>query len=282
MSIRAVLGTFDGVHLGHRALFARARELSDADGLAVAAIVICRGEELITGLSEREALLRAAGADEVYFVPLERVRGLSGEEFVHHLQTELGARAAVCGYDFRFGKGRADDAKTLSVMMPTEIVPAVTVDGVKVSSTAIREALKDGRIEDAALFLGGNFRVGGRVAGGKQLGSKRGFPTANIPYPPEETEMARGVYFTRVHCEDKAYNAISNVGVCPTVEGTDTVIESHLLDFDGLLYGEDITVEFLHYLRGERRFPDIESLYGQIAADTEAAKEYFNNKREEI
>ncbi|MBQ8696216.1 MAG: riboflavin biosynthesis protein RibF [Clostridia bacterium] len=280
MSTRAVLGTFDGVHAGHRALFLRACELSRGDGLTVVAIVICRDGRAITDMYERVAMLRSAGAERVHLLELADVRHMSAADFVDYISREYGVRAAVCGYDFRFGRDRCGSPETLGALLPTEVVPEQRIDGVTVSSTAIREALAQGRMEDAAKLLGRPYRLTGAVTHGKRLGSTRGYPTANIPYPDGRAQLARGVYFTRVILGERSFNAVSNLGVCPTVQGEDTVVENHLLDFDGSLYGEQITVEFLHYLRGEERFPDVDALYGRIAADTELAREYFN-KREE-
>lgn len=275
MKTRAVLGTFDGVHIGHRALFARAKELSRIDRLEVVAVVIHREGESITDLPRREALLRGAGAAEVHLLPLCRIRHMGAAEFVAYLKEDFGVCAAVCGYDFRFGRGRQAGAAELSALLPTEVVPEQRADSLTVSSTAVRAALAEGRAEDAARLLGRSYTVEGRVKDGKHLGRTRGYPTANIPYPHGRAPMGKGVYFTLVHTPCGTFEAVSNVGVCPTVSGSETVIESYLLDYTGQLYGEEITVEFLHFLRPEQRFADLDALYRRIALDEASAREYF-------
>ncbi len=278
MKTRAVLGTFDGVHIGHRALFARANELSAVDRLTVVAVVVHRDGEPITDMAEREELLRQAGAAEVHTLSLDDIRHMEASEFVDHIKEAFGVCAAVCGYDFRFGRGRAAGAAELCALLPTEVVPEQKAGDLTVSSTAVRAALSEGRAEDAALLLGRAYTVRGSVKDGKHLGRTRGYPTANIPYPHGRTPMRKGVYFTLVHTPCGTFNAVSNVGVCPTVSGEQTVIESYLLDYTGQLYGEQITVEFLRFLRPEERFADLDALYERIALDTACAKEFFKKR----
>ena len=280
MSRRGVLGTFDGVHIGHRALFFRARERAAEDAMPILALVILRSGPFITDLCEREELLREAGADQVVFLPLEEVRHMSAEDFVSYIKDEYGVSAAVCGYDFRFGKDRAGDAALLSSLIQTDVVPEQRVDGHAVSSSRIRQALSEGRAEEAAAMLGRSYSISGQVGGGKRLGRTKGYPTANIPYPEGRAELRRGVYFTRVWVGEDCYDAVSNCGVCPTVQGESTVVESYLLDFHGELYGSFVKTEFLHFLRGEERFSHIDALYERIALDKEAAIRYFKGKGE--
>lgn len=279
MSLRAIFGTFDGVHLGHRALFSRAVELCEQDGLTPIAMIIHREGGLITDLEERARLIKATGVSRVEVIPLEGVRHKSAEEFIEHIKEAYGVSAALCGYDFRFGKGRCGTPETLCSLLPTEVIPEQRIDGVTVSSTAIRLALKEGRVEDAARLLGRGFSLEGKVASGKQLGRTRGYPTANIPYEKGRCPLRRGVYFTCVKTSGGEYNAISNLGTCPTVGGGEDMLESYLLDFDGTLYGESISVELVHFHRDEERFPDIDALYTQINADLEAAKGFFGRIR---
>ena len=275
MRTRAVLGTFDGVHAGHRALFQRANELSLSDGMTVIAVVIDRDGERITDVRERRELLLRAGAAEVHVLPLEHVRYMSADRFVDYIKESLGVHAAVCGYNFRFGRGREGDAALLGSLIPTEVVPEQRIDALTVSSTAVRAALSEGRVEDAALLLGRSYTVSGEVRDGKRLGRTRGYPTANLPYPEGRTPMRRGVYFTRVHTACGIYNAMSNVGICPTVSGTQTVVESYLMNYTGELYGETVTVEFLHFHRPEQRFADLDALYERIALDGKSAEDFF-------
>ncbi len=280
---RVVLGTFDGVHKGHRALFARAKALSLLDGLAVEACVIDRpsGAGLCTP-DERVSLLRRAGAEDVFLLPLQEVRDLSCEEFVTLLRERRQARQAVCGYNFTFGKDRAGDAGTLCGLIPTEVVPACTVDGDPVSATAIRALLAGGRPDRAAGLLGRPYAVAGEVIHGARLGGRLGFPTANVVFPEGQAPVRYGVYCTRVHTRAGIREAVTNVGVRPTVGGTGVRAESYLFDCEDDLYGSTVRVEFLHFLREERRFACTDALSAQMRADADRARAFFAQKKGEV
>lgn len=269
---RAVLGTFDGVHAGHRALFARARALRAADGLPVLAVVIDRGGARLTTPGEREQLLTQAGADATAVFSLDAIRDLAGARFIELLRDEYGVCACVCGYDFTFGARRSGNADALRALIDTEVVDAVVIDGAPVSSTRVRSLLSQGKAADAARLLGRPFRICGTVVHGRALGRTLGFPTANIPLGAELVEPAHGVYAARVACGGAVYPAVTNIGTRPTVSGEGVSVESWLLGFDGDLYGQNITVDLIGFLRPEQKFPDVGALRAAVHADADAAR----------
>ena len=187
----------------------------------------------------------------------------------------------MAGHDFRFGYRNqgtplllAQEARRLG--LGCDIVPAVTLDGVTVSSTHIRALLAGGEVAQAARFLGRPFAISGRVRHGKGLGSRLGAPTLNLIPPSGQLLPKRGVYVARVTVDGAAFPAVTNVGVRPTVDVDGGVtVESHLLDQTVSLYGETCRVEFLRLLRPERRFPCVEALRALITRDVAAARDYF-------
>lgn len=291
---RAVaLGFFDGVHLGHQALLRRTAERAGMLGLSPALLTFDRSpREFVTGtpvpllttVQERSRTARALFPGmEVITVPFDRaMMTMPWEDFVVMLSEVYRARWLVAGHDFRFGHKNSGTAallreKAAELGLGCEIIPAVRLEGVTVSSTHIRALLERGEAAEAARFLGRPFAVSGLVRHGKRLGSSRlGAPTVNLIPDPRQLVPAFGVYAARVTVDGTARPAVTNVGVRPTVDTDGGVtVESHLLEPVGELYGADCRVEFLRMLRPERRFSSLEALREQIARDTEAARAYF-------
>ena len=283
------LGFFDGVHLGHQALLRRAAERAEALGMAPAMFTFDRSpREFVTGrpvpllttAEERREKVRTLFPDmEVIVAPFDReMMTMPWVDFVLLLAREYRAGWLVAGHDYRFGHKNAGTPallmkKAAQLGMGCDIIPAVTLDGITVSSTYIRALLERGDVEEAARFLGGPFALTGRVRHGRGLGSRLGAPTLNVIPQPEQALPANGVYVTRVLSGERTYGAVTNVGVRPTVEeGGGITVESHLLDQDLQLYGSLCRVEFLTHIRPERRFEDLEALRRQIAADADAAR----------
>jgi riboflavin kinase/FMN adenylyltransferase len=276
------LGTFDGVHLGHRALLDTARAAADARGMPVVAVtfdpsprdVMQPGHNVpaIQRLEDRVRDLHAAGADEVVVLAFSQaLASLPAEAFaVEVLGERLGAAGVVTGWDFRFGRGRVGDSALIARVLgvPTWSVPARTLAGQTVSSTAIRRCVAEGDLVGAAAMLGHPHRVSGVVVRGDQRGRTIGFPTANLRL---ETELRPpdGVYAVRVvgHA-----GGVANLGGRPTVGDGVAPLEVHLFDFAGDLYGHTLEVAFIAALRPTRRFPDLQSLRDQIARDAAAAR----------
>lgn len=277
------LGNFDGVHQGHRALFDAAR----SHGVVVAVTFSPHpGKVLkpdlaprcITTSARKLELLEEAGVTAAIVQPfsLEYAK-TPPAAFEAALFDGVKAGWVVVGYDFTYGAGRAGTVQTLEEAARARgagvsVVPAVTVDGVVVSSSKVREYILEGRVEAAALLLGRPFDLDGVVVPGAGRGRTIGFPTANID-TPNELRPAAGVYAVRVReGQGRWYGAAANIGVKPTFGGTEVTIEAHLFDYQGDLYGKKVRVQFLERLRAEKRFASASELAGQIARDLEAAR----------
>lgn len=287
------LGFFDGVHLGHAALMnktkERAEELSalpsvlsfdtHPDNLVLGADV-----PLINSASGREDIIRRYfGIDNVVFIHFDKhIMCMPWEEFISRLISELNVCHIVVGHDFCFGykgEGTAEKLKNYCTEhgLGCDIIPAVKLDGRIISSTYIRELIKNGNMEEAMRYLGHPHCLSDTVQSGYHLGSKIGAPTINMCFPPGVLVPRHGVYAAKVYLEDGCeYTAVTNIGVRPTVsEGKTVSVESHLLDYSGNLYGRQVRVEFYKFLRPERKFASCEELADRIHRDAEAAKDYF-------
>lgn len=287
-AVVVALGNFDGVHLGHQAVLARAvEEARRRDGLVVAATfwphprsVLGRGEPpvLLTTLDVRREELLRSGADEVRVVPFDAALSKkSPREFVEDvLLGQLGAAAVVVGENFRFGYKASGDVEDLTRIMREHggDAHAVEVRGGEagISSTRIRSLLLRGEAAEAGELLGRPYAVRGEVVVGDRRGRTIGFPTANVSPDPAVVVPARGVYACVVRVGGEAHAACTNVGVAPTFERWESRIEAHLLDFEADLYGQVVDVLFLQKIRGERRFSGVEELKEQIGRDVEEAR----------
>jgi len=280
------IGIFDGVHRGHQALIEEAK--ADAAKTGGTAVVMTfephpmmffqRAEPPLRLSSPRhkELLLERQGVTHLAVLPFEAARaGQTAEEFVADLRTAcrpLGG--VVVGADWKFGKGRGGNVELLNRLGGFEVdgIPAVSIDGEVISSTAIRLAVARGDLAFAEKALGRPYAVLGKVVPGQKMGQKLGFPTANIDaaglqLPPD------GVYAVRVRIGDKVFNGIANLGIRPTVShDSKRVLEVHLFEFDGDLYGMDVEVEFLRFVRGERKFDSVDELRAQIERDIAAVR----------
>jgi riboflavin kinase/FMN adenylyltransferase len=282
------LGAFDGIHLGHRAILGRAVTLARERGLEALACTFDphplevlqpdRAPLPITTLADRLELIAETGIDTAVVVAFTRaIAALEPEAFVRDaLAGTLRAREIVVGFNHRFGRGARGDARLLETLGPslgfrTHVVAPLEVDGVPVSSSEIRAALGRGDLERAARLLGRPYALGGEVVHGAGRGRTLGFPTANVRMDLR-LPLAPGVYACRARVGPAEYRAVVNAGVRPTFGETELAVEAHLLDFSGDLYGQRIHLTFLRRLREERRFPSVEALREQIAADVAAAR----------
>jgi len=283
------LGSFDGVHLGHRVVVGRAVEEARSRGWrSVAATfdphpreVLRPGEGplLLTTLEMRRELLLEAGVDEVVALPFTReLSRKSPEEFVRDVLVGfLGAGLVVVGENFRFGYKAAGDFEELERRMVEAGGRAVAVpleggaDG-GISSTAIRSLVAAGRVREAARLLGRPYLLRGPVVRGDARGRKLGYPTANVLPDERQLVPGYGIYAGRVRVGGEWYGAAINVGVAPTFERCESRIEAYLFDFDRDIYGEVVDVEFVEFLRGEERFDGVEALVAQMGRDVEEAR----------
>ena len=284
------LGNFDGVHVAHAMLAAEAAELAEQLGTVPGAFCFTRpsGDYLnpappphLTSTHGRLVQLFAAGAQMALLASFPAMRDLTPEEFIAFLESN-GCVGVVCGYDFRFGKRAAGTAQTLLAHFGTErtrIIPAQTIDCKRIASTAIRELLMHGEVQEAALMLGRPWTLDAKVYHGKHLGSAWGFPTANQYFPEKGVVPAHGVYAVRCTFDGKTYQGVANVGLRPTVEGGRRRVncETHLFDFEGDLYGKHLQTAFYAYLRPEQKFEDADALRAAISADVQKARDYFAN-----
>ena len=284
------LGNFDGVHKGHAQLMKEAVAFKER-GFIPAALMFESDPEnclagspvslQITSNGQKEEILRSMGIERVIFIDFMSNKDLSPDEFVNMLITEYNAGALICGFHYRFGKYASGDANLLKRLceekgLAFKMVDAYIMDGMVVSSTHIRSFIASGDMERASKALGRNFSVTSKVVEGKHLGRSLGFPTINQKIASDGAVPAHGVYLTKVTANGNRYSGITNVGLRPTVENTETCnIETNLLDFDGDLYGQTVTVEFIKMLRSEKKFANISLLKDAISADRENARKFF-------
>lgn len=282
------IGFFDGVHIGHRALFTtakrRARELS----LPFSVFTffsenenIKKGNRLYS-TEEKLALIEGFGADEVILADFELLRGLTPEQFVNDLLIQkLNTVCAVTGNDFKFGCGATGRVCDLERMMSEAKREVITVDDVelfgrKVSTTEIKGMLISADVKGANEMLGSEYHVSGTVEHGNGVGSSLGFPTVNLAYGKNEI-LKRGVYRTEALIDGVRYPSITNVGTCPTLGERAPHTETYILDFDKDIYGKAVTVYFLEFMREEMTFASKEELTRQISKDINRAKKEFSN-----
>ena len=284
------IGVFDGVHRGHQALLRRVIDAARTDSLAAAAVtfhphprqVVHPNVQIsyLTSLEDRLDHLLATGLDTVAAVTFtSELAQVEAEDFVQTLIEELQLAKLVIGPDFALGRQRAGDPQALARMcveagIALEIIDLIQDDDAKVSSSEIRTALADGVIDRVNGLLGRRFSLHGPVVLGAERGRTIGFPTANIAVGADLALPAYGVYATICHVEDREYQSVTNVGVRPTIEDDPAVsVESHLFDFEGDIYGRDARIDFVRFLRGERKFDGLDALKEQIARDCDDARE---------
>jgi riboflavin kinase/FMN adenylyltransferase len=290
----ATIGNFDGVHLGHQAVFAHLREQSARFGLPATVITFepqpqefftpDRAPARLTRLREKLRAIRDAGIDRVMLLEFNRrLAAMSAEQFVQRLLLEgLGIRYLFVGDDFRFGHKRVGDIRLLRQAgeqygFEIENMASYVVADERVSSTRIRELLAAGDLQRAMHYLGRPYRICGRVAHGDARGRTIGFPTANVDLHRKVSPL-NGVYAVSVYgLETQALPGVANIGTRPTVAGDSRyLLEVHLFDFAREIYGSHVEVEFRQKLRDEKRFDSFEQLRQQIELDSRAARSFFN------
>ena len=296
----ATTGFFDGVHTGHRLVIERLVSLAHARGDESLIVTFwphpravlqdgARELRLLTSLEEKKALLTALGVDRIEVLDFTRAfASLTAEQYLRDvLRDRFGVTTLLMGYDNRLGSDRltVSSLAPLAQSIGIELIelPALSLhDGpsfraesrnLEVSSTKIRRALQDGRIEDATSMLGYGYSLTGVVVAGNRMGRTIGFPTANLrPYEPLKLIPARGVYAVEAEVLGKRYRGMTDIGTRPTVGGTIPTIETHILDFDEDIYGLPLTITFLRRLRDEIHFPSLEALKQQLLLDREACR----------
>lgn len=262
-----LLGGFDGLHVGHRLLLARAKE----SGLPVGVMTIvgCKDGQSLFTFAERERIFQESGVDFVFELPFEEIKDLTPTQFLQKLTIEFSPKLFICGEDFRFGAGAAGMPSMIetATQVRVEILPLVEKNGEKISSRAIKRLLKEGRIQEANELLKEPFFVCGEVVPDRRVGRTIGFPTANVLYPKEKFPLKMGVYETQVTLDGVSYKGITNYGARPTFDDEKVWTETYLDGFDGDLYGREVKVEFVRYLRDIQKFASAEDLRMQLQAD---------------
>jgi riboflavin kinase/FMN adenylyltransferase len=287
------IGNFDGVHLGHRALLARLTATAITEGLPPTVLTFephpreffapGTAPARLSTLREKLELIDDAGVALAYVCHFNaRFAALSPEEFIQKVLVDaLRVRHLIIGDDFRFGSKRAGDFALLqksgaSLGFQVEAMESVVLEGERASSSAVRDALRSGRLAHAARLLGRPYSIDGRVVYGDQIGRQLGFATANIRMKHERPPLL-GVFAVEVRGVDgKVLQGVANLGYRPSANlVVRPILEVHLFDFNADIYGAHLNVRFLHKLRDEMKFPNFDALKAQIASDVEAAENHF-------
>lgn len=293
--IALALGFFDGVHQGHGALLQKVAEHSATAAVLTfdrhpGTLLGTKTSELLSTVEDRCWLIeKIQHISQVIVADFAAIHQMDWKDFItEYLQKELHVTHVVAGHDFRFGKGGAGTAERLEEYcnkngMTCEIIPAVTLEKILVSSTYIRQLIQTGEMERATQFLGHPHILSNRVEHGNKIGSMvLGFPTVNLSIPDGVIIPFFGVYACRIWIGDLVFNGVANVGIRPTVEEQDkkVTVEGFILDYPGEeLYGQNLRIGFYHHIRGERKFDDFSALTAQIAKDVEATRLFFQQKQ---
>ena len=288
------IGTFDGIHIGHQKILKDLIKTAKKEGKKSVLLtffphprMVLQKENkilLLNTIKEKSSLLEKMGLDYLIIHPFSReFSRLTALDFVRDvLVNKLNTSRLIIGYDHHFGKNREGNIhqlKEYSLLydFKVEEIPAQDIDDVSVSSTKIRTALKDGNLKTANNYLGYHYMLNGTVVSGKKLGGTIGFPTANLEIKePYKLIPKTGVYIIKTHINTVLYTGIMNIGFNPTVLGKHQTIEAHLFDFNEDLYGKEIMIEFIYFLREEHKFKSIEELVVQLNIDKENAISYLS------
>lgn len=292
----ATIGTFDGVHYGHQKIISRLCELAkDTNGESVMLtffphprlIIDPENQDLkmINTIHEKAKILAELGVDHLIITPFTRdFSNLNPAEYIKNILVDtIGIKRLIVGYDHRFGKDRKGGLKDLEAFAKVfnykiEEIPEQDINDVAVSSTKIRKAVLDGDVALAASYLGYNFSLHGRVVKGDKIGRTIGFPTANIFI--EETYKlipSDGIYAVTVELDEQVFRGMGYIGQRPTINGMTRNIEVNIFDFNQEIYGQDITMNFLEFLRHDVKFTGLDALKEQLQKDKEATLSYFGN-----
>lgn len=289
----ATIGCFDGVHRGHQFLITQVREAAERRNLSSALITfpvhprqVMQSDyqpQLLSCYQQKVALLEQQPADYCIMLPFTReLSMLSAYEFMKMLRDRFRVEVLLIGYDHRFGHNRAegfDDYCRYGQELGMEVIRAQALmeNDLSISSSTIRRLLKEGDVEQANHFLGYRYYLDGIVVGGYKVGRKLGFPTANLqPSCADKLVPGEGVYAIYAYVDDRRYIGMLNIGNRPTVDnGNNVSIEAHILDFSEDIYNRHLRIEFMHFIRPEQKFADLDELIAQLNKDKETVRKIF-------
>lgn len=288
------LGYFDGVHIGHQKVIQTAVDIAREKGMKAGVMTfhphpsvvlkqMSKRDDYLTPPAEKAALIKELGVDVLYFVKFDKeLSGLSPQDFIDEYIIGLNVKHVVAGFDFTYGRMAKGNMETIQDhsrnMFTVTTISKITVNGEKVSTTKIRELVKNGDIAEAGKLLGRPYRTRGMVVhGDKRGGSVLGFPTANVKTHDPYVYPDIGIYIVRMVLEDGTYNGGGYIGTRPTFYENERnpVIEIHLFDFDQNIYGESCTIEWIDRIRGDMKFDHIDDLIAQMKRDFDQARAYF-------
>lgn len=283
-----VLGYFDGLHLGHQALFAEARKIAEEEGLRVAVLTFPESPKLafarfepelllhLNSPSERLANFEAAGVDDLYLIDFTgKFACTHSADFIEHYIHGLRAKAIVTGFDYRFASDQKDGHYLKEVFEgQVVVVPEIVQDGQKISSTRIRKAILEGDMPLANALLGYPFASRGLVVHGDARGRTIGYPTANLALLDRVYIPADGVYVADVVIGHQTYRAMASIGKNVTFDGSELRLEAHIFDFEGDLYGQTIRIQWLEKIRDMVKFNSIDELVAQLDSDEKIARKW--------
>lgn len=281
----ATIGCFDGVHRGHQYLLEQIETIARQEGLSTALITfpvhprqVMQSDyqpQLLSCLPQKTSLIQQLHGDYCIMLPFTReLSRLTAREFMQFLNQKYNVRTLVIGYDHRFGHNRSEGFEDYcrygeELGMKVVQAHALTDEGISISSSVIRNLLKEGNIPQANHYLGYSYYLDGTIVDGYKVGRKLGFPTANLlPSCPDKLIPAEGVYAVYAYIEGQRYKGMLNIGHRPTVHnGTDLSIEVHILDFSDDIYHKQMRIEFIHFVRREKSFPNLNALIEQLTQD---------------
>lgn len=274
------LGFFDGVHLGHQKLFDAANKYPYKKGV----LTFCgnfKKAKLINTFQEKVMLLKQYDIDYLFVIEInEKLIKTTSEQFIKKYLLPLHPKMIICGEDFRFGYNNCGDYRYLKQFFDVEVIPLLKIDGTKISSSLIRQLLKEGEIDKVNKYLGHNYFILGKIKKGLGNGTKLGFKTANIDTREEYQMLKNGVYLTKATINNKKYDSITNVGVHPSISKLDEpIIEVHIFDGFDFEVGDEICLEFLSFIRKEKHFENVDLLKKQVLLDIDFAKLYFKKNQ---
>ncbi len=286
------LGYFDSVHIGHRKVMQKARELAQKTNSNLAVFTFkgnlkeylkCEDGKCVYTPCEREQLIKEIGVDEIFFAPVTKeFLSLDKREFLDFINKRYDIRCYVSGEDYRFGNKGLGDSDYLREYAKSKgqdyvVCQTENFQGEKISTTRIKKCLKDGSVKKAGQMLGRSYSVTGRVFEDRKIGRKLGFPTVNIAIDKDKFQLLGGVYKGSVYINGVKYSAIINYGARPTFDLQNKLVEAHVVDFNGDLYGKEITLYFEEFMRDIIKFDNENQLKEQLEIDLKNAKENNND-----